>query len=335
VKAQARLIEDLLDVSRIITGKLPLNLRPTRLSMVIESALETVRPAADAKNIVFDVDLGGLDTRSQISDTVYGDAYRLQQVVWNLLANAVKFTPKKGTIQVRLEQVNSHLELSVADNGEGISPEYLPHLFNRFSQADSGTTRIHGGLGLGLAIVRHIVELHGGSVRAESGGKGLGARFVVCIPITSKRAITGSTSSYRRLPAGDALKLLEGLRILIVDDEPDNREFVAIALQQWGATTGTASSADEAMKAMDELKPDVLISDIGMPGEDGLSLIGRVRKREQDRGRDIPAIALTAYARAEDRIRILSAGFQMHIPKPVDPAELATVVATLIRRGSE
>jgi PAS domain S-box-containing protein len=323
VRAQGKLIEDLLDISRIITGKLRLNMRDMDVNEVIQSAIETVKPAAQAKDIALSIKL------EKAAGVTVGDADRLQQVFWNLLSNAVKFTRKQGRISVELKRADTMLEITVSDNGEGISPEFLPHIFNRFAQADSTTTRSHGGMGLGLAIVRHIVELHGGRVKAESAGKGEGAVFTVSLPIVATRTESGDTGPSYRTPASGSMAVpyLKNVQVLVVDDEADTCEFVAAALEQWGAKVATVPTAHDAIAALDKLKPDVLISDIGMPGEDGFALIRRVRTRDRSQGGRIPAIALTAYTRAEDRARILSEGFQMHVPKPVDPVELATAVS--------
>ncbi|MBD1863023.1 MULTISPECIES: ATP-binding protein, partial [Trichocoleus] len=337
-RAQNQLINDLLDVSRIITGKLRLNVRPVILVSVIEAAIDSIRPAAEAKDIrlqsILDPGAG----------PVSGDSDRLQQVFWNLLSNAVKFTPKGGRVQIRLERINSHIEshieVTVSDTGQGISPEFLPYVFERLQQADSTTTRAHGGLGLGLAIVRHLVELHGGSVDATSAGEGKGATFMVNLPITIFRP--EPTDMERVHPtASDTAPLLDtprldGLKVLIVDDEIDARELLAMLLRQRGAMTTTVASAREALSiiiqsAFDQ-KPDVLVSDIGMPSEDGYTLIRQVRALAPDQGGQIPAIALTAYARTEDRIKALASGFQSHVPKPVEPVEFITVLASLINR---
>lgn len=333
-RAQNQLINDLLDVSRIITGKLRLNVRPVVLVTVIEAAIDAIRPAAEAKNIRIQSVLDPL------AGPISGDPDRLQQVFWNLLSNAVKFTPRGGRVQIRLERINSHIEVTVSDTGQGIRPEFLPYVFERLQQADSTTTRAHGGLGLGLAIVRHLVELHGGSVRANSAGEGKGATFTVHLPITIFRSEL--TEIERVHPAvSDAIPLmdvprLEGVKILVVDDEADARELLAILLRQRGAEVVTVASAKEALavitQATAEQRPDLLVSDIGMPGEDGYMLIRRVRALGPSLGGTLPAIALTAYARTEDRIKALSSGFQSHVPKPVEPAEFITVVANVLDR---
>ncbi|MBD2021068.1 PAS domain S-box protein, partial [Leptolyngbya sp. FACHB-36] len=333
-RAQNQLINDLLDVSRIITGKLRLDVRPVVLVSIVEAAIDSIRPAADAKSIRIQSLL------DPAAGPISGDPDRLQQVFWNLLSNAVKFTPKGGRVQIRLERINSHVEVTVSDTGQGISPEFLPFVFERLQQADSTTTRVHGGLGLGLAIVRHLVELHGGSVQAASEGNGKGATFVVSLPVTIFRS--EPTTIERVHPTNsDTLPLinsprLNGLRILIVDDEADAREMLDTLLRESGAEVTTAASAREALAVISqstpEQRPEVLVSDIGMPDEDGYMLIRQVRALAPEQGGRIPAIALTAYARTEDRIKALSSGFQSHVPKPVEPAEFVTVVANLIDR---
>jgi PAS domain S-box-containing protein len=329
-RAQSQLIDDLLDVSRIIAGKLRLDVSTVDLAQVIEAAVGAVRPAAEAKNMRLQVLLD-----PQVGP-ISGDADRLQQVVWNLLTNAVKFTPKGGRVQVRLERINSHVEIAVSDTGKGIDSEFLPHVFDRFRQADQKSTRAHGGLGLGLSIVRQLVELHGGSVHAESEGEGQGATFVVQLPLMVVRR--GVEQQGRRHPtAGGSMVLdcppqLDRLRILVVDDEEDTRDLLRTALEQCGSEVVTAGSAMEALEALEKSKPDVLISDIGMPEEDGYALIRKVRALSAARGGKVPAIALTAYARTEDRVRALVAGFQVHLPKPIEPVELVAVVASLVGR---
>ncbi|MBF2000667.1 MAG: PAS domain-containing protein [Synechococcales cyanobacterium M58_A2018_015] len=331
-RGQANLIEDLLDISRIIAGKLRLDVRPTNLVSVIEAAIDTVRPAAEAKAIRIQAVL------DPAAGLVSGDADRLQQVVWNLLSNAVKFTPKGGRVQVRLERVNSHIEIIVSDTGQGIPLDLLPAVFDRFRQGNSSTTRLHGGLGLGLAIVRHLVELHGGSVHAESAGEGQGATFIVNLPLAVLKPSSGSERVHPT--AGGDVPFenppnLSGLQILLVDDEADARDLLSTVLSGCGATVTTAASAAAALNCLQRLQPDVLISDIGMPDEDGYALIARVRALPPDEGGRTPAIALTAYARVEDRTRTLAAGFQMHMAKPVNLIELTTVIASLTGRTHE
>jgi signal transduction histidine kinase/CheY-like chemotaxis protein len=327
VRAQNRLVEDLLDVSRIVTGRMQLHVQPVVPAKVVEAALASVRPAAEAKGVRLQV---VLDSRP---GTISGDPDRLQQIVWNLASNAIKFTPKGGRVQVRLERINSHIEISVSDTGEGIPPEFLPHVFNRFSQADGSYTRQHGGLGLGLAIVRHLVELHGGTVRAESPGVGQGATFTVTLPLTvmhSLREKTEGEELWRQpFPELAGVPRLDGARILVVDDEPDARGLLVTLLAQAGAEVRAAGSLAETLGLLAEWQPDVLVSDIGMPNGDGYTLLREIRQAETDRR--LPAVALTAYARPEDRMRALAAGFQMHVTKPVEPQELLLVIASLSR----
>lgn len=330
-RAQAQLIDDLLDISRIISGKLRLEVTKVHLDRIINAAAETVRPAAEAKGIdvqvLIDPDAG----------PVSGDAGRLQQVFWNLLSNAVKFTPKSGRVQIRLERVNSHVEVSVSDNGKGIAPEFIPYVFDRFRQANQATTRIEGGLGLGLSIVRQIVEMHGGTVSAESEGEGKGSHFTVRLPRLAaipRHRETGDGREHPRVSEVDFVSIdcapeLDGLRVLVVDDEPDARDLLREVLEVCGSDVATASTAAEALEALTGGKFDVIVSDIGMPNEDGYTLIEKVRALPDSEGGRTPAIALTAYARVEDRIRALKAGFQAHLPKPVEPVELAAVVASL------
>jgi signal transduction histidine kinase len=330
-RSQSQLIEDLLDVSRIITGKLRLDVRAVDLTGVITAAVDAVRPAAEAKNIRLQALL------DPHAGPISGDPDRLQQVVWNLLSNAVKFTPKGGRVQVRLERINSHVEIVISDTGKGIEPEFLPNVFDRFRQSDGSMTRRHGGLGLGLAIVRQLVELHGGVVSVESAGEGQGSTFTVNLPLLPVR-----TESRRREdrvhPAARSGALVDcppelfGLCILLVDDEADSRELLNLVLGSCGAEVTTVGSASEAFRVIQDRKFDVIISDIGMPEEDGFSLISRLRELPAEKGGSIPAVALTAYARAEDRIQALRSGFQMHIAKPVEPSELIAVVANLAGR---
>lgn len=332
-RAQVQLIDDLLDMSRIIAGKIRLDVRTVHLPDAIDAALEMIRPAADARGIRLQK---VLDPRSA---PVLGDFDRLQQVFSNLLSNAVKFTPKGGRVQIALERVNSHLEISVADTGEGMDPEFLPLVFDRFRQADSGTTRRHGGLGLGLAIVKQIVELHGGSVRAKSPGPGKGSTFVVSLPLqvlplNEADRIHPQAGSSDDGESGVSVDL-SGTRILIVDDEPDARSIVSRLLEARNAQVVTASSADEALELLKTFQPTVLLSDIGMPIKDGYQLIREVRGLPAAEGGSVPAVALTAFARTEDRRRALLAGYQSHLAKPIDAGELIAVVAMLIGRRAE
>jgi CheY-like chemotaxis protein/anti-sigma regulatory factor (Ser/Thr protein kinase) len=268
--------------------------------------------------------------------SVSGDPVRLQQIVWNLLSNAIKFTKRGGRVQIKLERVNSHIEIAVIDTGTGITADFLPHVFDRFRQADGRTTRQHGGMGLGLAIVRHLVELHGGTVRAESLGEGQGSTFTVLLPVAPVYQVAEGARAHPAardtLPSFECVERLDGVRVLVVDDEPDTRELLKAGLGRCGAEVTVAGSAAEAMEAMKANVPHLLISDIGMPDEDGYDLIRRVRSLPADSGGRMPAIALTAYARTEDRLQALRAGYQMHVPKPVELAELVTVVASLVRR---
>jgi signal transduction histidine kinase/ActR/RegA family two-component response regulator/sensor domain CHASE-containing protein len=328
-KTQAQLIEDLLDISRIITGKLHLEVRPVDIVTVIDSAIDAVRPAADAKSI-------RLQTRLEPgAGLVMGDPNRLQQVVWNLLSNAIKFTPLEGSVRVSLEPVGSYLEITVVDTGQGIAPEFLPQVFERFRQGDSSITRKHGGLGLGLAIVRHLVELHGGTVNADSAGEGKGATFKVRLPIKQVQTEKDLPEGMRTRSADNALKsptTLKNLRVLVVDDEADTRELLAAVLSSCGAEVKASSSAAEALEAMEKWHPNILVSDIGMPVENGYELIRKVRALKPEQGGQIPAIALTAYAKNEDQRQALIAGFQVHVSKPVEPAELVIVIANLAAR---
>jgi PAS domain S-box-containing protein len=330
-RAQNRIIEDLLDMSRILSGKVRLDVQRLELAPLIEAALESVKPAGEAKNIRLQAILDPL------AQPVAGDPNRLQQIFWNLLSNAIKFTPSGGQVQILLERMNSHLEVSIIDTGAGISPEFLPYVFERFRQADASSTRRHGGLGLGLAIVKHLVELHGGSVRAKSPGADKGTTFTILFPVA---AIHGDfADQIRRHPGvpGDSriissLPRLDGISVLVVDDEEDARNMLRAMLFKAGATVRTAGSAKHALELWKEMVPDVLVSDIGMPVTDGLSLIRSIRALSEEEGCDVPAIALSAYARTEDRIQAIAGGFQMHLSKPADGLELLTMVGSLVGR---
>ncbi len=327
-RSQAQLIDDLLDVSRIITGKLRLDFKPVELRRIIDAALETVRPAADAKGILLDISIGPL------ASPVLGDADRLQQVIWNLLSNAIKFTPRAGRVEVRLREEGGNAVIRVSDSGIGIRPDFLPYVFDRFRQADGSITRTHGGLGLGLSIVRHLVELHGGTAEVESTGEGEGATFTVRLPLRAELAEDDPLDRTGVTTPGlfSTPDLLAGVRVVVVEDEADTRELLALALQQCGAEVAAFGSVPEALASFELAVPDVLLSDIGVPGEDGYSLIRKVRALEPALGGNVPAAALTAYARAEDRLRALDAGYQTHLAKPVDPAELIATVARLAGR---
>lgn len=327
---QTRIIEDLLDVSRIISGKLRLDVQVVRLSEVVQGALDSITPAAQAKGITLQP---VIDPQAGL---IAGDPARLQQVVWNLLSNAVKFTPRDGQVRLTVERVDSHIEIIVSDTGAGIPADFLPYVFDRFRQLDSSSTRRIGGLGLGLSIVRQLVELHGGSVEATSAGAGQGAKFVVKLPIAALRISPEDEPPRERprvTPEGNGRKQrasLTGLNVLVVDDEPDARELIRRVLVEAGATATVCGSAGEAIEALARERPQVLISDIGMPEQDGYELLRQVRRIAAFKA--LPAIALTAFARSEDRQRALLAGFQMHLAKPVDAAELTIVVASLAGR---
>ncbi|HEX8723636.1 MAG TPA: hybrid sensor histidine kinase/response regulator [Pyrinomonadaceae bacterium] len=327
-EAQYQLIRDLLDVSRIISGKLLLKTSQVGLAPIVEAALDSVRQAADAKAIRL-----GAEYDAE-TDLVTGDPDRLQQVVWNLLSNAIKFTPKGGEVGVRVERDGSDVCVRVSDTGQGIAPEFLPHVFERFRQQDGSTTREHGGLGLGLAIVRHLVEQHGGRVSAESGGDQHGSTFTFSLPVAAVKVPpeereSAASSASQATPA-EAARALDGVRVLVVDDQPDARELLSLVLGRAGAQVSTASSAAEALEALRLREVDVLVSDIGMPVADGYALMGRVRDLAAGRARRTPSVALTAYASEEDQRRALAAGFDAHIPKPVEPAELVSLIAGLV-----
>ncbi|MCA1641397.1 MAG: response regulator [Acidobacteria bacterium] len=322
---QKRLIEDLFDVSRIVTGKLRLDVRQIDLSRVVEDAVEVVRPAADANGIRLEAFC------EPGAGEVMGDPGRLQQVVWNLLFNAVKFTPPGGRVEIRLAREGARPSISVSDTGQGIAPEFLPRVFDRFRQADGSTTRSHGGLGLGLSIVRHIVEAHGGQVGAESPGEGLGSTFTLTLPPLAVRAAHAPTELHDDRSAAESERLLGGVRVLVVDDDDDARQMIGAVLTQFGAEVRGSGTAGEALETLSRWKPDVMLSDIGMPHEDGYDLIRRVRALASEQGGRTPAAALTAYAREEDRERTLAAGFQLHVAKPVGSAELIDAVASLAR----
>lgn len=325
--SQAQLIEELLEASRLITGKLLLNLSPTDVVQILEAAIDVVRPRASAKNIEisgeFDRDI----------PTITSDSSRLQQMVWNLLTNAVKFTPSGGRIDVRYIRSGETVRIVIADTGMGISKDFLPYVFDRFRQQDSTSTRRHDGLGLGLAIVRHLAELHGGSVAAESGGPGTGSTFIISLPLTATGDIP-DVEAYRPEDNGhsDYDRSLGGVRVHVVDDDEDACNMLKFAFELRGAEVTTSSTASQALEAIAQQPPDILLADINMPGEDGYSLIAKVRELSVSTGKSFPAIALTAMARSEDTERALAAGFHMHIPKPVEIDELAETIAQLLRR---
>ena len=331
-RAQTQIIEDLLDMSRIISGKVHMDVQRLELKPILAAAIETVRPAAQLKGVKLQLDV------DNPSICVQGDPSRLQQVFWNLLTNAVKFTPRGGQVTVTLACDAANIEVSIADTGEGIGPEFLPHVFDRFRQADASTTRRHGGLGLGLSIVKQLVELHGGTIAASSEGAQRGAVFTVRLPVAGAAALAVPSNAPREESqlAVQAIALtpgeLNGLKILVVDDEPDARALLRRVLEASHARVLTASSAPEAIDLLIREHPDLLISDIGMPEEDGYALIRQVRSLECDNGGCTPAIALTAYARAEDRVKALDSGFQFHMSKPVEPAELVSTITRLVRQ---
>jgi PAS domain S-box-containing protein len=327
-KAQAQIIDDILDVSRIITGKLHFDAEAVELASIIEAAINAVRPAADAKRIQLET---FFDARPSL---VSGDGNRLQQVIWNLLSNAVKFTPSGGRVQVLLEQLNAHVEITVTDTGQGIEAKFLPYVFDRFRQADASTTRQHGGLGLGLAIVRHLVELHGGTVEASSRGPGRGASFKVKLPVLGVReeamaAIHQEQATGERHTPPETAPRIDGLRVLVVEEEPDTRALLKMILEGCDAQVTTAGSAREALDILEDWQPDVMVSDIGMPEMDGYELMSRVAEMQAARGRHLPSVALTAYAREEDRQRSLAAGYRIHLAKPVEPSDLIRAIAEL------
>ncbi len=326
-KLQAQLIEDLLDVSRILQGKLNLNMFPVNLVYVIDAALETVCLAAEAKNIQIH------KTLNTSVEQVLGDSGRLQQVIWNLLSNAVKFTPEAGKIDIQLQRIDTQVEIIVSDTGKGISREFLPHVFEYFRQADSTTTRKFGGLGLGLAIVRHLIELHGGTIQAQSLGEGQGATFTVRLPLMKKDLSGKQDTHITASDASPADEILTGIQILVVDDDIDTREFHTFVLEQAGAKVTTAASALEALQALAQLKPDILVSDIGMPETDGYMLMRQIKALQTEQDKQIQAIALTAYAGEINQQQALHTGFQKHISKPIEPEELVKAIATLIGRS--
>jgi signal transduction histidine kinase len=327
--AMADLIEDLLDTSRVISGKLSLQVQRVDTARVILAAIDSVRPLAAGKGVEL---LAHLEEEAPI---MTGDPTRLQQIVWNLLSNAIKFTTKGGRVEVRLKTVGADVQIAVRDYGQGIAPDFLPYVFEPFRQQDASTSRVHGGLGLGLAISKHLVELHGGQIAAHSDGEGRGSTFTVSLPISGPASSNPpSQRTIRQFGAGADVQSpahLRGLHVLVVDDDNDARELVASILQGCGCRITLAHGAQDAMTKLVAEVPDLLLSDIGMPGEDGYDLIRKVRSLPREKGGDIPAAAITAFARPEDRRRMLNAGYSIHLPKPVEPAELIAVVSTLSR----
>ena len=335
-QAQAQLVEDLLDVSRVVTGNLRLNVSNVDMALVINAAIDSVQLAADSKGILLEVSL------NPSARHVSGDASRLQQVVWNLLSNAIRFTPSGGRVCVRLERSGSSAQISVSDTGCGIDSDFLPFVFDRFRQADGSTTRRHGGLGLGLAIVRHLVELHGGAASVDSLGEGCGATFTITLPlvVNDERVKERQSLASEPLPKTElganplALQSLDGVRVLLVDDNQDTLKMLTAMLMESKATIQTASNVSEALDLLQLLMPDVIVSDLALPFEDGYSLIAKVRKLEAASGKQIPAVALTAYIRVEDRAKALAAGFNMFVPKPVEPNELVAAISHLTKSGA-
>ena len=331
--ALKQIIEDVLDVSRIVAGKLRLNVESVDLTVTLRDAIATVTPGADAKGIRIEAVI------DQGAASLSGDPDRLQQIIWNLLSNAIKFTPRGGKVQVRLARVNSHVEVVVSDTGQGIGPNLLPYVFERFRQGDGTFAREHGGLGLGLSIAKQLAELHGGTVEAASDGVGHGSAFTLKLPLMIvRRPAEGATtlvhpSTDRQVSIMDGAPRLDGVRVLAVDDEPDSLSLLRSVLESVGAEVATASSGRAALVALPQVRPDVLLADIGMPEMDGLQLIRAVRHLDEP-WRSIPAAALTAYARSQDRVTSLASGFHMHLAKPIDPLELIVAVASLVARGA-
>jgi CheY-like chemotaxis protein len=328
-----QIVEDVLDVSRIVSGKIRLNVQPVDFPTIVRNAVDAIAPAADAKGLRIET---VVDPEAA---PISGDPERLQQILWNLLSNAVKFTNRGGKVQVRLERVDSHVELTVSDTGIGIAPEFLPHVFERFRQADGGSTRERGGLGLGLSIARQLTEMHGGVIDVSSAGLGHGATFCVRFPLMAVQPFRDDVPRIhpRGAPsrAGTAVvgsTSLHGVHVLAVDDEPDALALVSEVLEAAGARVTTAQSAEDALEKVSAESPDVVVADLGMPRMDGVGFIDRLRHHDNPHNREVPAAALTAYARSEDRMKALQAGFQIHLAKPIDPAELVTTIASLARR---
>jgi signal transduction histidine kinase/CheY-like chemotaxis protein len=330
-RSQARLIDDLLDMSRIISGKMRLDVQRVDLPAVIDAAIESVKPGAEAKGIKLQKVI------DPIAGPVMGDPNRLQQVIWNLLSNAIKFTPKKGAVQVVVERSNSHVELSVSDTGKGIPADFLPHVFDRFSQADMSAKRGYAGLGLGLAIVKSLAELHGGSVRVKSGGEGKGTTFIVSLPISVVHTLDKAENLQHAKVHGHEGLLhtadLKGVKVMVVDDEADAIGLVKRIMEDCGAAVTACTSGAECLECVPTLRPDVVIMDIGMAEMDGYTLIGHLRALSPEQGGRTPAVALTAFARSEDRRHAMLAGFDVHVAKPVEPGELVAVVSRLARRN--
>jgi CheY-like chemotaxis protein len=316
-------------MNRIISGKLRLEVQPTNLTDVVEQAVDSVRHSAEAKEISIS------ESIEQRPTVVSGDHTRLQQVFWNLLSNAIKFTPKGGAVKITVQRVESHVETTFRDSGVGIKPEFLPHVFDRFRQEDSSSTRSYGGLGLGLSIVKKLVELHGGAVRAHSDGEGKGSTFVVSLPLSPvSSGVKRRGGDFKQTARRDPSISLDGVKILVVDDEPDARKLLKRILSQCDAMVSTAESAAQGLQLTRRQRPDVIVSDIGMPGADGYQFIQSVRKLSPSEGGRTPAIALTAFARSEDRTRAMLSGFQVHVAKPIEPQELVATVRSLVGRNA-
>jgi CheY-like chemotaxis protein len=322
-RVQAQLISDLLDISRIVSGKLRLDIHHVDLPTVVADAIETVQKDADEKGVVIEGQL------ENTLGSIAGDPARLQQIVWNLLSNAIKFTPKGGTVTVRVRRLGADVEISVVDSGVGIKPDFLPYIFDRFKQADQSLTRRFGGLGLGLSIVKHLVELHGGSIRAQSPGEGQGAIFTIVLSASAHAETAGVEPGDAQSHEAQPSDSLKGVRVLVVEDEPDTREFLDRFLRTYGADVVAVATATEALAMLPRCEADILLSDIGLPDMDGYDLMQQVRRLEAKNCGAIPAIALTAYARTEDRTRAFRAGYQAHLAKPVEPAELVATIASL------
>jgi CheY-like chemotaxis protein/two-component sensor histidine kinase len=328
-RSQAQLVEDILDVSRVITGQLALKTAPVDLATVINSSIDSVQLAAESKDIHLEVALEAAARHTR------GDAARLQQVVWNLLSNAIKFTSPGGRVEVRLERAGNNVRIKVSDTGQGINPEFLPFIFDRFRQQDSSTTRRYGGLGLGLAIVRHLVELHGGIVEANSAGLGLGTTFTVILPLINEKTskVRFPISAWNAEATGVIVKskpTLNDVKILLVDDDTDTLQILTMMLKEHGAKVQSARSVPAAMDVLEWFEPDIVVSDLVMPGEDGCSLITKLRSRKSYKAAKVPAIALTSYVSVDERMQALSAGFNMFVPKPVQPDELVASIANLV-----
>jgi CheY-like chemotaxis protein len=322
-RVQAQLISDLLDISRIVSGKLRLDIEQVDMASIVGDAIDTIEGDANLKRITIARDL------DETTGTIAGDAARLQQILWNLLSNAIKFTPEGGRIAVRLRREGTEAEITVTDSGAGIRADFLPHIFDRFQQADQSITRRFGGLGLGLSIAKHLVELHGGAIRADSAGIGQGATFTITLPVSAAaRAEDQSPSEMQANGSVQPSDSLAGIRILVVEDEPDTREFLDRFLRGYRADVVVAESAKEALSRISEDGVDIVVSDIGLPQVDGYDLMHRIRRLPANAGGAIPAIALTAYARSEDRTRAFRAGYQAHLAKPIEPAELVATIAS-------